>query len=83
MSQRPNAEMQAFNDTLDHLLADPNGPPQFDNVFVRPSAYHDYLKTGRWPEKTMFVLEVRRALTEGSINKGGQFQGDIIGVEVE
>src|SRR5579864_5475013 len=48
--------------------------PSFDNVFVSPTAYHEFLATGRWPEKTMFVLEIREASSQGSINKGGHFQ---------
>ncbi len=63
--------------------ADPNGQPLFDNVFVNPAAYRDFLKTGHWPDKTVFVLEVRAAATEGSINKGGQFQKDLRAIEVE
>lgn len=63
--------------------ANPNGPPLFDNVFVNPPAYREFLKTGRWPDQSVFVLEIRRAATEGSINKGGQFQQDLVAVEVE
>ena len=63
--------------------ANPNGPPMFDNVFVNPAAYREFLKTGRWPDRAIFVLEIRNAVTEGSINKGGQFQKDVIGIEVE
>ena len=62
--------------------ADPNGPPVFDNVFVNPAAYRSFVKTGRWPDQSIFILEIRKAISEGSINKGGQFQGDIVGVEV-
>jgi len=62
--------------------ADPHGPPQFDNVFVTPAAYRHFVKTGRWPEQATFVLEIRQARSEGSINKGGQFQGDVTAVEV-
>ena len=58
-------------------------PPLFTNVFVNPSAYRAFLQSGRWPDRTIFVLEIRRARTEGSINKGGQFQGDIVGIEAE
>ena len=57
--------------------------PMFDNVFVTPAAYHSFLETGKWPEKTMFVLEVRGAVEKGSINNGGHYQGEIHGVEVE
>ena len=62
--------------------ADPHGPPQFDNVFVNPAAYRHFVKTGRWPERAIFVLEIRQAKSEGSINKGGQFQGAVTAVEV-
>jgi hypothetical protein len=62
--------------------ADPNGPPQFDNVFVHPAAYRHFTKTGRWPEQSIFILEIRKAQSEGSINKGGQFHTDVTAVEV-
>jgi hypothetical protein len=60
-----------------------NRAPLFDNVFVSPQAYKAFVKTGTWPDKTMFVLEIRRAPSEGSINKGGHFQGELVAVEVE
>ncbi len=56
--------------------------PMFDNVFVNPSAYRAFLDTGRWPDKTVLVLEVRNAQTKGSINRGGHFQTEVAGVEV-
>ncbi len=62
--------------------ANPDGPPQFDNVFVNPAAYRAFMTSGRWPEQSIFVLEIRKAKSEGSINKGGQFQGDTTAVEV-
>ena len=60
--------------------ANPN--PMFDNVFVEPSAYRQFVATGKWPDKTMFALEIRRASSIGSINKGGQFQTDAAAVEI-
>jgi hypothetical protein len=57
--------------------------PAFDNVFVNPSSYRAFVKTGHWPDKTMFVLEVRNATEHGSINNGGHFQSEIRAVEVE
>ena len=59
-----------------------NPNPMFDNVFVAPAAYRAFLATGKWPDKTMFVLEIRRTRSEGSINKGGDFQGDVAATEV-
>ena len=50
--------------------------PAFDNVFVSPEAYRAFVKTGVWPEKTIFILEVRDSATNGSINKGGHYQSD-------
>jgi hypothetical protein len=53
----------------------------FDNVFVEPSAYRKFVETGHWPDKTVFALELRRPETKGSINKGGQFQTNVLAVE--
>lgn len=55
----------------------------FDNVFVNPEAYDTFLQTGTWPDKTMLVLEVRKAEGKGSINQRGNFQGtERMGLEV-
>lgn len=35
--------------------AEAKSQPSFDNVFVSPASYREFLATGRWPEKTMFV----------------------------
>lgn len=59
------------------------GPPQFDNVFVNPESYRAFLRTGHWPDKTTFILEVRASESHGSINKAGHFQTDITGIEAE
>jgi len=57
--------------------------PPFDNVFVNPSAYRAFRQSGRWPDKTVLVLEVRGSVSKGSINQGGHFQGELRGVEIE
>jgi hypothetical protein len=58
-------------------------PPMFDNVFVNPDAYRSFMKTGTWPEKTMFVLEIRASASKGSINNGGHYQSGTIAAEAE
>jgi hypothetical protein len=59
------------------------GHHMFDNVFVNPEAYKAFIATGTWPDKTMIVLEGRRAEGKGSINQRGNYQsGDIMGIEV-
>jgi hypothetical protein len=60
--------------------ADPANP-KFDNVFVNPSSYRAFVESGRWPDKTMFILEIRRAQGKGSINNGGHYQTEIVSVE--
>jgi len=57
--------------------------PRFDNVFVTSAAYRSFLETGKWPDRTMFVLEVRSSESKASINQGGRFQSEIAGVEAE
>jgi hypothetical protein len=58
-----------------------NRPPLFDNVFVNPSSYREFLQTGKWPDKTMFILEIRRADENVSINNGGRTQGELVAME--
>lgn len=50
---------------------------EFTNVFVKPSAYRVFLKTGHWPDRTVFVLEERASATKGSINRGGHYQAGL------
>ena len=59
------------------------GPELFTNVFVAPWAYREFVATGKWPEKSIFVVEDRSAQTKGSINKTGHFQTDRMGMAVE
>jgi hypothetical protein len=54
----------------------------FDSVFVNREAYEVFQKTGTWPDHTVMVLEARRAVQNGSINKHGHFQADRMAVEV-
>src|SRR6202040_3592538 len=53
----------------------------FTNVFVNPSSYRSFMRTGKWPDGTILVLEIRRSDSEGSINKGGRFQTGFAGLE--
>jgi hypothetical protein len=57
--------------------------PAFQNVFVNPSSYRSFSQTGKWPDKTIFVLEFRKSAVEASVNKDGRFQSDLAGIEAE
>ncbi len=55
----------------------------FDNVFVNPEAWREFMSSGTWPDKTVLVLEARGAESRGSINQQGNFQGAaVMGLEV-
>jgi hypothetical protein len=69
--------------TYEGEAARPDRPPTFTNVFVNPSSYRAFLDTGRWPDRTLFILEFRASTSQGSINTGGHFQGALVGVEAE
>jgi hypothetical protein len=62
---------------------DPGMADQFTNVFVPQWAYRQFLSSGKWPDKTCLVLEDRNQQSKGSINRGGRFQADLIGLGVE
>ena len=55
----------------------------FTNVFVNPAAYRGFINTGRWPDKSVFVLEFRASATEAPPNPNGRFQTRLVGVEAE
>jgi len=71
MSYAPEA--RAANATQDR--------PPFDNVFVNRQSYRAFLQSGRWPDGTMFILELRRSERHVSIDTGGQTQGATLGIE--
>jgi hypothetical protein len=60
------------------------GHDMFTNVFVPQWAYQEFLKSGAWPDQTIFVVEERGAESKGSINKHGNYQTtDLMGIGVE
>ena len=63
--------------------AEAGGHEMFTNVFVPAWAYRKFLEGGKWPDKTMFVVEERDSETQGSINKHGRFQTGLMGIGVE
>ena len=57
-------------------------PPLFTNVFVEPTAYRSFMESGKWPDETMFVLEIYSSATHGSINKNGHYQDELLSYDV-
>jgi hypothetical protein len=60
----------------------PEKPKFFHNVYIQPEAYRTYVQTGRFPDKTMLVMEKARPATQASINRQGMFQDEFAGIEV-
>ena len=61
----------------------PNGMQAVTNVFVNPTSYDYYESNGKWPDKTIFVLEEYGSTSQGSINKHGSYQTEFMGLDVE
>jgi hypothetical protein len=60
------------------------GHDMFTNVFVPRWAYQKFLKSGAWPDQTVFVVEERGADSRGSINQHGHYQTtELMGIGVE
>ena len=59
--------------------------PAYTNVLVSPAAYRAFLETGAWPDKMVFVLEIRAAMPVNAVKNGnnGYFQGEVLGIEAE
>jgi tetratricopeptide (TPR) repeat protein len=56
--------------------------PAFTNVFVNPDSYREFQKTGKWPDHTMFALEIYGSATHSNPNKQGFFQDSFMGLEM-
>jgi hypothetical protein len=53
--------------TSDYYASDQAAIPKgaegaFNNIFVDPRSYRTFLKTGRWPDKTMLLVDERNAI---------------------
>jgi hypothetical protein len=57
--------------------------PRFTHAFVNPTAYAHFMRTGSWPDGTVFMLEFRASQTEGSINRAGRFATQLTLLEAE
>lgn len=57
--------------------------PRFTSVFVNPSSYGGFLQTGKWPDGTVLVLEVRNSGSDTPPNVGGRFQAELLSIEAE
>lgn len=54
----------------------------FHNIYIQREAYREYAATGRFPDRTILVMEQVSAGTNASINKRGKFEDEFLGIEV-
>lgn len=57
--------------------------PRFTHAFVNPTSYAHFMRTGTWPNGTVFMLEFRASQTEGSINRAGRYATELTFLEAE
>ena len=57
-------------------------PGMFHNVYIEPSAYEHFVRTGKFREKTMLAMTLYEPGQKVHPSKQGFFEGDFIAVEV-
>lgn len=55
--------------------------PEFHNVYIDPTSYTQYKKTGSWRDGTILVKELVSVGTKAANSGNGYFMGDFIGLE--
>lgn len=58
------------------------GPGEFHHVYLRPESYDAFRRTGRFPEKTVLVLELHQAAEKVAPSRHGRFEGKRVALEV-
>lgn len=59
-----------------------SGPGMFHNVYLHPTAYEHFAKTGEFPEKTMLALAMYSAGRDAPPRGSGFYEGDFVTVEI-
>jgi hypothetical protein len=59
----------------------PDGPGSFHHTYLRPESYEEFRRTGRFPDKTVLVLELYQAAQKAAPSRHGLFQGQRLAVE--
>jgi hypothetical protein len=57
------------------------GPQEFHHVYLRPESYDAFVRTGRFPDRTVLVLELHEAAQKAAPARHGLFEGRRLAVE--
>lgn len=64
-------------------LNDDDAPfPEFHNVYISPAAWHEWKKTGTYPEGTVMVKELASVGAKKATSGNGYFEGEFRGLEM-
>jgi hypothetical protein len=67
---------------LGYTDATDQGPGMFHRVYLEPSAYDHFLRTGRFREGTMLALAIRRPERQIPPSRAGWTEGELDGLEM-
>jgi len=70
-----------LNMTYGANAPNPTRNQPFNNVFVNRESYRRFLDSGRWPDKTIFILEIRRSEEHVRPNAFGYTQAAMSALE--
>ncbi len=59
----------------------PSGTQLYHNVYINPSAYREFSKTGKFPDGTMMILELATQEQKKEPGLQGSYEKEIIGIE--
>ena len=57
-------------------------PEMYHNVYIKPEAYREFAKTGKFPDGTMLAMEMTTSDTKKDPALRGSFESDFVGLEV-
>lgn len=72
-------------DYSDGDKTNPNNPGTFHNVYLQPEAFDHYVRTGEFPEQSVFIVTNHRsqpAKTKGPVSRSGFVAAPTSGLEV-
>lgn len=58
------------------------GTEMYHNVYIKPESYREFVKTGKFPEGTVLVLEMASADTKKEPGLQGSYEKDFVGLDV-
>jgi hypothetical protein len=53
---------------------------EYKNIYINPSAYRKYVKTGKFPQGTVLILEIATAETKKEPGLRGSYQKEFVGL---